>query len=195
MPSAKTSGISMINPGVAAPMSTMVRGIGRKSDQRALVENRHDNGDVRRMARSVIGMIVNDEIAVMPFAVLQRVANAREIAGQRADMQRRRFRLAERIELGVEQSGAKILRFADDGGERHAVEYMPISSAIVCKAPLITCSVMGSIASRAMLIAFSRARWTWRLPNSATSANSRAAIVSSNCAGSGSPGRRSDARP
>ena len=103
----------------------MVRGVGRISDQHALVENRHDDRDIRRMARSVIGVIVDDEVALMPFAVLQRIANAGEIARQRADMQRRRFRLAQRVEIGVEQSGAEILRLADDRGKRHAVEHMP----------------------------------------------------------------------
>ena len=103
----------------------MVRGVGRISDQRALVEYRNDHRDIRRVTRSVIGVVVNDEVALMPFAALQRIANPREIAGQRADMQRSRFQLAQRVEFSVEQSGAEILRLADDGRKRHAVEHVP----------------------------------------------------------------------
>src|ERR1700730_4590164 len=77
------------------------------------------------MARAVMGVVVDDYVPVMPLAALQRLTYAGEITRQRADMERRRFRFAQRVEGRVEEPGAEVLRFADDRGEGHAVEHVP----------------------------------------------------------------------
>ena len=53
-------------------------------------------------------------LQVIPAPTLQGFLDAFEIARDRADMERRRFRFTERVELGVEKPGTQILGFADD---------------------------------------------------------------------------------
>ena len=87
----------------------MVGRVGREADQLALEEDRDDDGDVGRVAGAVVRVVVDNHVALVPFTALQAPLNAGQIAGQRTDMQRRRFRFAQGIEIHVEQAGAQVL--------------------------------------------------------------------------------------
>ena len=99
----------------------MMGGVAGEADMAALIEDRHHDGDVGRMAGAEIGMVVDDDIALAPGR-RHRGLDAAEIAGDRADMQRGVVALAERREGAVEEAGAEILALADDGREGHPVE-------------------------------------------------------------------------
>ena len=47
----------------------MMRGVGRKADQLALIIDRRDGGDVGRVAGAVIGVVVDHHIARLPGIV------------------------------------------------------------------------------------------------------------------------------
>ena len=102
----------------------VVRGVAGIPDQVAFVENRDDNGQVGGMRRPVIRVVVDHNIALVPFPVIQRILNACQIARDRTDMHRSGFRLAKRVEISVEQPGPQILGFPDDRGERHSKQHV-----------------------------------------------------------------------
>ena len=104
------------------PDVEVVRGVGRIGDELAVVEYGNHDRDVGGMAGPVVGVVVDDHVALVPDPALQGVPNPFEIARQRANVERRRLRLAQGVELGVEEPGAQVLGLADDRGEGHPVE-------------------------------------------------------------------------
>ena len=102
----------------------MVCRVGRVAHELVVVEDRRHRGDVRRVARAVIGMVVNHDIAGLP-GVVQGFVDPPKVGRDGADMHRRRIRFAKRIEVAVEEPGAEILRLPNDRRVGHAVEHMP----------------------------------------------------------------------
>ena len=101
----------------------VMRRVGRVTDELAIVEDRRHGGDVRRVARTVIGVVVDDDIAGLP-GVVQRLVDPSQVGRNGADMHRRRIGFAERVEVAIEEPGAEILRLPDDRRIGHAVEHM-----------------------------------------------------------------------
>src|SRR5262245_18666452 len=67
-------------------------------------------------------MVVHDHVAVLDLAV-QRVHEAADVPGQRADVHRCRVRLAKLPTLRVEDPRAEVLRLADDRRVAHPEEH------------------------------------------------------------------------
>ena len=99
----------------------VVRRVRREADQLAVVEDRRHRGDVRRVAGTVIGVVVDHDVAGAP-RVVQGLLDAPQIGRDGADVHRRRIRFAKRVEAAIEEAGAEILRFPDDRRIGHAVE-------------------------------------------------------------------------
>ena len=106
-----------------SPDIHVVRRVGRVADELAVVEDRRHRGDVGRVARAVIGVVVDDDVAGLP-GVVQRLVDPPQVGRDGADVHRRRIRFAERVEVAVEEPGAEILRLPDDRRIGHAVEHM-----------------------------------------------------------------------
>ena len=102
----------------------VVRRVGREADQLALVEDRRHGGNVRRVAGTVIGVVVDHDVAGLP-GVVQGLVDPPQVGRDRADVHRRRIRFAERVEVAIEEPGAQVLRLPDDRRVGHAVEHMP----------------------------------------------------------------------
>ena len=100
----------------------MMRGRDGKADQRLVEKHRHAEGDVGPMRRAAIGVVVHDDVAGADrlAAFRERLADAADIAGDRAGLERRaHLAFAELATLSVGQRGAEILGFADDAGIAH----------------------------------------------------------------------------
>ena len=67
-------------------------------------------------------MVVDDDVALLDLAA-QRVHEAADVPGQRADVHRRRVGLAQLAAFRVEDARAEILRLADDRRVAHAEEH------------------------------------------------------------------------
>ena len=106
------------------PDVEVVGGVRRVADEPVAVEDGDDDRDVGGVARPVVGVVVDDDVPVRPVP-LHHLLDAFEVAGERADVERGRFGLAEGVVLGVEEPGAEVLGFPDDRRERHPVEDVP----------------------------------------------------------------------
>lgn len=92
----------------------MVRGIARKPHQPTLIEDRNSYSEIRRMTRSVIGMVMDHHVALIPFAIFKRFGDAAQIGGGRPDMHWRGFRVAQCVEVHVEHGYARRGRLQAD---------------------------------------------------------------------------------
>jgi hypothetical protein len=99
-----------------------VRRHGREPEQLALVEDRDGDGDVGRVRRAEVGMVVDDHVALLDL-VAETVEEPPDVPGQRADVHRRRVGLAQLAALGVEDPRTEVLRLADDRRVAHAEEH------------------------------------------------------------------------
>ena len=93
--------------------------------QRALVDDRHDEGHVRPVARAVIGGVVNDDVALVQdlAPLLEDLVHALHVAGDGPRLQRRRvLRFAELAAVAVDDRRPEILGRADDRRIGHAHE-------------------------------------------------------------------------
>jgi hypothetical protein len=61
---------------------------GREAEMLALVEDRHRHGDVRRVRRAQVRVVVDDHVALLD-ATAEHVHEATDVPGQRADMEGR----------------------------------------------------------------------------------------------------------
>ena len=103
----------------------MMRGGDGVADQRAVAEDRHDEGHVRPVARAVIGGVVDDDVALMEglAALLENLVHPLHVARDRPRLERRRVhRFTELTAVAVDDRRPEILGFADDRGIRHAHE-------------------------------------------------------------------------
>ena len=110
-----------IDAGCGAAEIEEMRGIGGEADQFALMENRYNHPEVGCMRRPVIGVVVDDDVALVDLA-LEALEHAADVERQRADVHRRAFALAKLVAVHIEDATAQILGFANDAGIRHAVE-------------------------------------------------------------------------
>ncbi len=67
-------------------------------------------------------MVVDDHVPFLDV-VAEPVQEAADVPGQRADVHRRRVRLAELAPLRVEDPGAEVFRLADDRRVAHAEQH------------------------------------------------------------------------
>src|SRR5919204_354802 len=74
------------------------------------------------MGGAEIGVVVDDDVALLD-ATAERVHEAADVPGQRADVHRRRVGLAQLPALGVEDAGAEVLGLADDRRVAHPEEH------------------------------------------------------------------------
>ena len=111
-----------VDPGEGTADVEHVRSHGRVAEQLALVEDRHRDRDVRRVRGAEVRVVVDDHVAVLDLAV-EPVQEAADVPGQRADVHRRRVRLAQLASLGVEDPGAEVLGLADDRRVAHPEEH------------------------------------------------------------------------
>ena len=102
-----------VDPGEGAADVEHVRRHRREPHELALPEDRHRDGDVRAVRGAVVRVVVDDHVALddLPLEVAHEAA---DVPGERADVHRRRVRLAELAALRVEDPGAEVLGLADD---------------------------------------------------------------------------------
>ncbi len=110
-----------VDPGIRAADVEHVRGDCCEADVLAVVEDRHRDRDVRRVRGAQVRVVVDDHIALVDL-VGERVHEAADVPGQRADVHRRRVRLAELAPFDVEDARAEVFRLADDRRVAHAEE-------------------------------------------------------------------------
>ena len=94
-----------------ADIEMMRRGDGI-ADQRAVAEDRHDEGYVRPVACAVIGGVVNDDVALMEglAALLENLVHPLHVARDRPRLERRRVhRFAELTAVAVDDRRPEIL--------------------------------------------------------------------------------------
>ena len=97
-----------------------VGGHGREADQLALPQDRHRDGDVRRVRGAQVGVVVDDHVTLLELLLLDALEEPADVPGQRADVHRRRLRLAQLAPVGVEEARAEVLGLADDRAVAHA---------------------------------------------------------------------------
>ena len=97
--------------------------VAENATELAPVEDRDDEADVGPVRGAVVGVVVDDDVARLPFlAELGEAAvDAADVAGDRARLERRRLRrLAQLPRLLVADHAAEVLRLADDRRVGHA---------------------------------------------------------------------------
>ena len=77
------------------------------------MEDRHCDAEVRCVRGAEIGMVVDDDVAVLDLA-LKLLHEAADVERQRPDMHRRGLALAELAPVRAEDAAADVLRLADD---------------------------------------------------------------------------------
>ena len=95
----------------------------READELVRVEDRHDEADVGLVRRAVVGMVVDDDVARLPFQpeLGEAAVDAGDVARDRSRLQRCRLRgLTELAPVRVAEDAAEVLRLADDRGVGHA---------------------------------------------------------------------------
>ena len=97
-----------------------VGGHGGEADQLALPQDRHRDGDVRRVRGAQVGVVVDDHVTLLEILLLDALEEPADVPGQRADVHRRRLRLAQLAPVGVEEARAEVLGLADDRAVAHA---------------------------------------------------------------------------
>ena len=102
----------------------VVRGVGREADDLALPEDGDGDENIRAVTRAMVGVVVDDDVALVPLAILQGLLNPLEVSRDGADVQRGRIRFGQGVEIGVEQARAQVFGFPDDRRERHAIEHV-----------------------------------------------------------------------
>ena len=105
----------------AADVEHVRRG-AREADELALVEDRDDDRDVRRVRGAGVRVVVQDHVALVDV-VAEDPDHVLHDLRHRAHEHRRRVRLGEVVALAVEDARAEVLGLADDRGVRHAVEH------------------------------------------------------------------------
>ena len=111
-----------VDPGERAADVEHVRRHGGEAEQLAVVEDRHRDRDVRRVRRAEVRVVVDDHVALLDRA-FEPLEEAADVPRQRADVHRRRVRLAELAALCVEDAGAEVLGLADDRRVAHPEEH------------------------------------------------------------------------
>src|SRR5581483_7166944 len=81
----------------------------------------HRDRDVGRVRRAEERVVVDDHVALLELA-REAPEEAADVPGQRADVHRRRVRLAQFAPLRVEDPGAEVLGLADDRRVAHPEE-------------------------------------------------------------------------
>ena len=100
-----------------------MRGGRREADEPPLMEDRHRDSHIRGVRSARVGMIVDDDIALVDVA-REAAHEAADVEGQGADVHRRVLAFAQLASLDVENAAAQILGFAHDARIGHAVEHM-----------------------------------------------------------------------
>ena len=99
-----------------------MRSHGGEPEQLAVPEDRDCDRDVGGVRRPEVRVVVDDHVPLDDLA-LEVAHETADVPGQRADVHRRRVRLAELATLVVEDPGAQVLGLADDRRVRHPEEH------------------------------------------------------------------------
>jgi hypothetical protein len=131
-------------PRGAAPHVDVVRDVRHVAEERSLVEDGSDQGDVVQVHAAQVRVV--DEDAVARGEVIGPVGRdgSRHDVGQRAQVRRLGEGLGDRAQVAVEERAGEIAAGLDVRGVRGAAERRPISSVMASSALRMTSKRTGS---------------------------------------------------